>query len=93
MRRKRSQYAINDVFNADEFGIFHKIAPDSSIVPSRLAGRKKKKERPTLMACMNGDGTEKIPFVLIRRSKIPKCLKRKLAASLVSITILIQNLE
>ena len=73
LRKKISEYSINDVFNADEFGLFYKLAPDSSIGPSRIAGRKKKKERLTLLACVNGDGTEKMPLLFIGKSKMPKC--------------------
>ena len=35
LRKKSSEYSINDVFKADEFGLFYKLAPDSSIEPSR----------------------------------------------------------
>ena len=38
---------------------------------------KKKKERLTLMACVNGDGTKKLPSVFIGKSKIPKCFNGK----------------
>ena len=34
---------MNDNFNANEFGLFYKLAPDSRIEPSRLAGKKRKK--------------------------------------------------
>ena len=76
LRKRILEYSINDVFNADEFTFFYKLAPDSSIAPSRLAGRKNKKELLTLLACTNGDEIEKIPLFLIGKSKIPKCLKK-----------------
>ena len=62
---KISKYSMNDVFNADEFGLFYKLAPDSSIGPSRLVERKKKEKRLSLLAYMNGDGTKKLPLVFI----------------------------
>ena len=60
LRKKISEYSINEVFNADEFGLFYKSASDYRIGPSRLAGRKNKKERLSLIACVNGYGTEKL---------------------------------
>ena len=41
LRKKVSEYSINDVFNADVFGLFYKLAPDSSTGLSSLAGKKK----------------------------------------------------
>ena len=41
--QKISEYSINSVFCADEFWLFYKLAPDSSIEPSKKAGRKKKR--------------------------------------------------
>ena len=38
LRKKISEYSINDVFNVDEFGLFYKLAPDSVIGALRLAG-------------------------------------------------------
>ena len=73
LRKRLSEYSINDVFNADEFGLFFKLAPHSSIGPSRLAGRKKKKEQLTLTAGVHGDGTEKLPLVFIGKSRMPNC--------------------
>ena len=69
---KISEYSINDVFNADKSGLFYKLAPDSSIGPSRISGKKKKK-RLSLLACVNGDGTEKLPLEFIGKSKKLKC--------------------
>ena len=75
LRETVSEYSINHVFNADEFGLFYKLAPDSSTAPSRISRRKKKKERLTLLACVNGNGTEKIPLLFLGKSKIPKCFR------------------
>ena len=49
--KKISEYTINDVLIAGEFGSFYKLASDSNIEPSRLAERK----NPfSLLACVNG---------------------------------------
>ena len=76
LREKISEYSISYVFNADEFGLFYKLAPDSNIESSRSAGRKREK-RLSLLACLNGDGTEKLPLVFIDKSKKPKCFNEQ----------------
>ena len=36
LHQKTSQYALNDIFNADEFGLFYQAAPIRTIGPARL---------------------------------------------------------
>ena len=43
--KKISKCSINNVSNADEFGSFYRLNPDSSIEPSRFAGKKKENEQ------------------------------------------------
>ena len=43
------KYALNDVWNADEFGLFFKMAPKTTIGQGRLPGRKVQKDRVTFM--------------------------------------------
>ena len=66
-------YALNDIWNADEFGIFYKMSPESTVGPGRIPGKKKKKERLPYLACANADGSEKYPGLIIGQSKKPKC--------------------
>lgn len=35
------KYDIKDIFNADESGLFYKLAPDTTVAVKGLAGRKK----------------------------------------------------
>ena len=37
------QYALRDMYNADEFALFYRLPPTSTIGPARLRGRKKKR--------------------------------------------------
>ena len=45
--KKISKYAFNDIWNADEFGLFYKLSSVSTIRPGRIPGRKKVKDRMT----------------------------------------------
>ncbi len=37
------KYFLNDIWNADEFGMMYKISPNSTVGPGRLSGKKRKK--------------------------------------------------
>ncbi|CAF4510391.1 unnamed protein product [Rotaria sp. Silwood2] len=67
----------NDVFNADETGLFYRATPNRSLVLSKeeCKGGKKSKERLTVLLCSNLTGTEKLKPVVIGRSQHPRCFK------------------
>lgn len=77
IRQKVSQYALKDVFNCDESGLFYQMAPDRTIAPSSFAGRKKQKARFTFLAGCNADGTERFPLMFIGNSCKPRCFNKK----------------
>lgn len=60
-------FSENDIFNADETGLFYRATPDRSLVMSReeCKGGKKSKERQTVLLCSNLTGTEKLKPVVI----------------------------
>ena len=44
IRNKIKGYALNDTWNADEFGLFFKMAPTTTIGLGQLPGRKVQKD-------------------------------------------------
>lgn len=70
-------YKHCDVFNADEFGHFYRMAPDRTIASERLPGRKCEKVRLTYLACCNADGSERLPLMCIGKAKKPRCFKKQ----------------
>lgn len=70
-------YAPEDVYNADEFGLFYKLMPDKSFVfkNETCHGGKMSKERLTVLACTNSTGTHKLKLVVIGKSRSPRCFK------------------
>lgn len=74
-----THYAPQDIFNADETGIFFRMLPDKTLEfkDVKCHGGKKNKERLTAMVCANMDGTEKLPLLIIGKSANPRCLDRK----------------
>lgn len=58
-----SAFQPKDAFNADEFGLFYRQAPTTTVGPRRLTG--KKKDRITLLASTNADGSEHVASLVI----------------------------
>ncbi|CAI6354755.1 unnamed protein product [Macrosiphum euphorbiae] len=71
------EYSSNDIFNADEFGLFFKLMPDKSLVFKRekCRGGKLSKERLSVLACTNATGSQKLRLLVIGKSKAPRCFK------------------
>lgn len=46
-----------------------------SLVTKQLEGRKKDKERITIVVCCNGDGSDKVPLWVIDKYAYPRCFK------------------
>lgn len=77
LREILEPYSLNDCFNADEFGLFYKMAPTHTIALQRLPGRKKEKTRLTFLACANASGSERFPMLVLGHSRRPRCFKGK----------------
>ena len=45
LAQEASQYALNEIFNAEEFGLFYEAAPILIIAPAILDRRKVRKQR------------------------------------------------
>ena len=72
-----STYAPEDIYNADEMGLFYKMQPTKSMVHSGEDGRggKRSKDRLTVMPCSNMTGTDKLPLLVIGKAQKPRCFK------------------
>ena len=72
-----SNYAPEDIYNADEMGLFYKLQPAKSMVHSGEDGRggKRSKDRLTVMPCANMTGTDKLPLLIIGKAQKPRCFK------------------
>lgn len=72
------KYLPRDIFNADETGLFFRMRPDKTLVlpGDDCKGGKLPKDRLTVLPCANMNGTEKLPLVVIGKSKNPRCFKK-----------------
>jgi hypothetical protein len=75
-----AQYDLENVYNMDETGMFFRLLPryillmpDEDISTTR--GKKKSKDRVSLIVCANAVGTQKIPCALIGKPEAPACIR------------------
>ena len=71
-----SNYKLEDIFNADEFGLFYQCLPEKTyhLKGEKCSGGKKSKLRFTGMAAASATG-EKLSMFVIGKSKKPRCFK------------------
>ena len=82
IKEKLRRYDPKDIFNADECGLFFKMAPDKTVSTERLPGRKKTKDRITLLFCYNADDSQKFEIMAIGKSRQLRAFKKKTPADL-----------
>ena len=64
------------IYNADETCLFYRLTPSSTLATSEVRGKKKSKERLTVMCCANATGTHKMKLLLIGKSARPRAFGR-----------------
>lgn len=74
---ERNSYTRDQIFNADETGLWWRMTPSCSLHSgkSRAANFKKAKDRVTILGCSNASGSYRLPLVLINKSAKPRCFK------------------
>ena len=70
------KYRPNDVYNADETGLYYRATPDGSLCYCReKCGSKKALQRITVLCCSNMTGTDKRKLLVIGKTVKPQCFK------------------
>ena len=71
-----SNYKLEDIFNADEVGLFYQCLPSKTyhLSGEKCSGGKNSKVRLTDMAAASATG-EKLEMVVIGKSQNPRCFK------------------
>ena len=71
------EYGPDDVFNADETGLFFRCLPDKTLAikGEKCSGGKLSKDRITVLVAGNMSGNEKLPLLTIGHSAKPRCFK------------------
>ena len=85
-----SEYSTEQVFNCDDTGLQYRLLPQKTLVSlfekraegrislfeKRAKGRKKCKDRVTICACANVNGSIKLPLLFIGKAARPLCFTR-----------------
>jgi transcriptional regulator with XRE-family HTH domain len=74
LREIIKEYQPEDVYNADETGLYWRMEPDKSLASGPLSGKKKAKDRVTILLTCNITG-DKLPPLLIYKFKNPRPLR------------------
>ena len=72
------QLTLNQVFNADETGLYWHLLPEKTLAGSyekTAKNFKKPKDRVSILATANASGNFRLPLLLIGKSKNPRALK------------------
>ena len=71
------EYKPDDIYNADETGLYYRATPDGSLiyVYQQLSGSKKGMDRVTILCCANMSGNDKVKLLVIGKSKKTRCFK------------------
>lgn len=77
MEKITEKYAPEDIYNADETGMFYQLLPEKtlSFKGEKCSGGKKSKQRVTALLCVNLPGTHKLRPLVIGKSLKPRCFK------------------
>ena len=67
-------YEEENIFNADETALFWKLEPKKTLAKERQTGKKKSKDRVTVMLAVSATG-EKLTPVFIHKFKDPVALR------------------
>ena len=71
-----SNYKLEDIFNADEFGLFYQCLPNKTLhlKSEKCSGGKNSKTTITGLSAANSV-SDKLPMFVIGKSKAPRCFK------------------
>lgn len=72
-----AETAWHNIFNADEFGLLYKIAPDAFVSIYLPEGRKKNQEPITALILSTYDVLEKFLLMFFEKARCPRTFKKK----------------
>lgn len=82
LRENLRDYALSNIYNMDETGLFYRLFPRTTYVLQAEGKRSVRglksmhaKDRITAYICTNADDTDKVPLSLIGKDKNPRCFR------------------
>jgi hypothetical protein len=77
LQKLLQKFCADDIYNANETGLFYCATPDSSLSykHATLSGTKKAVDCATMLCCSNMSGTDKQKLLVIAKRAKPQCFK------------------
>ncbi|CAB4441110.1 unnamed protein product [Rhizophagus irregularis] len=75
LRTLLAKYNEEDIYNADETGLFFQMEPNHTLGSGKISGRKQDKSRLSVLLCSNSTGSHKFPPLVIGKANNPRCFK------------------
>ncbi|GET50687.1 CENP-B homolog protein 2-like [Rhizophagus irregularis DAOM 181602=DAOM 197198] len=75
LREILQAYELKDIWNCDETALFWRLEPSKTIAHDPVLGKKRPKERVSILATCNASGDERLPLVFIHKYETPRALK------------------
>ena len=71
------EFSLDDIYNANEIGLFYRATPDGSLVykHEKFAGSKKAMDRITVLCCCFATGSDKRKLLVIGKAANPRCFR------------------
>ncbi len=82
LRQLTATFALADIFNADECGLFYNSPPQTTTGAAPVARRKRSKDRITVLFCTNADGSARLPPLVVDSSQQPRAFGGATGAAL-----------
>lgn len=86
IRMMLKNYNLDDIYNAEEFGLQYGLAPNKTIAATQLRDIKKHKARITCLSCCNASGRDSLPLRKIGNARSRHGFRGKVGRSLHSTT-------
>ena len=75
IQEELTRWKLDDIFNADETGLFWAMEPSRTLSDRKLSGHKANKSRVTVLLITNVNGSEKLRPVVIHKYQTPRPLR------------------
>ncbi|CAG8442580.1 3732_t:CDS:2, partial [Gigaspora rosea] len=75
LRQLLSQYEPENIYNANEPGLFYRMLPNQTLAQQAVSGKKRNKSRLTVLLATNATGSHKLRPLVIGKSKKPWSFK------------------
>ena len=82
LRKITENYNLTDIYNCDETGLYWRTPPSKTLATGSVIGRKKSKDRITVLLTCNATGDHKLNPLVIHKYKNPHAIRNVIKSTL-----------